>query len=106
VEQVADQLDVTKGSIYYHFPSKDELGTAAIETLAADWIARFEQLPGASSTRRASGCARSSTSRNPNRHPPWPHLSSATRTPPPGNRRLPVHGHFRRAGVPIPGRTG
>jgi AcrR family transcriptional regulator len=35
VEQVADQLDVTKGSIYYYFPSKDELGTAAIETVAA-----------------------------------------------------------------------
>jgi AcrR family transcriptional regulator len=47
VEQVADQLDVTKGSIYYYFPSKDELGTAAIETLAADWTARLEQLPGA-----------------------------------------------------------
>jgi AcrR family transcriptional regulator len=47
VEQVADRLDVTKGSIYYYFPSKDELGTAAIETLAADWTARLEQLPAA-----------------------------------------------------------
>lgn len=45
VEQVAARLDVTKGSIYYYFPTKDELGTAAIETLADDWTARLQQLP-------------------------------------------------------------
>ncbi len=47
VEEVAARLDVTKGSIYYYFPSKDELGTAAIETLGDDWTARLEQLPAA-----------------------------------------------------------
>jgi AcrR family transcriptional regulator len=47
VEEVAARLDVTKGSIYYYFPSKDELGTAAIETLGNDWTARLEQLPAA-----------------------------------------------------------
>jgi AcrR family transcriptional regulator len=107
VEQVADQLDVTKGSIYYYFPSKDELGTAAIETVAARLdrapraATRGPHRPGEPAAARAHPRAG-----NPNRHPPWPHLSSATRTPPPGNRRLPVHGHFRRAGVPIPRRTG
>jgi AcrR family transcriptional regulator len=47
VEEVAARLDVTKGSIYYYFPSKDELGTAAIETLGDDWTARLERLPAA-----------------------------------------------------------
>src|SRR5690349_3782250 len=47
VEEVAARLDVTKGSIYYYFPSKDELGVAAIETLADDWISRLEGLPAA-----------------------------------------------------------
>jgi AcrR family transcriptional regulator len=47
VEEVAARLDVTKGSIYYYFPSKDELGTAAIETLGDDWTGRLEQLPAA-----------------------------------------------------------
>ncbi len=41
------RLDVTKGSLYYYFPSKDELGTAAIETLGNDWTARLERLPAA-----------------------------------------------------------
>lgn len=47
LEDVADRLDVTKGSLYYYFASKDELGTAAIETLGNDWTARLEQLPAA-----------------------------------------------------------
>lgn len=45
LEDVADRLDVTKGSLYYYFASKDELGTAAIETLGNDWTARLERLP-------------------------------------------------------------
>jgi AcrR family transcriptional regulator len=47
VEDVADRLDVTKGSLYYYFPSKDELVTAAIETLGNEWTARLEGLPAA-----------------------------------------------------------
>lgn len=47
VEDVAERLDVTKGSLYYYFPSKDELVTAAIETLGNDWTARLERLPAA-----------------------------------------------------------
>lgn len=47
VEEVADRLDVTKGSIYYYFPSKDELGTAAIEALGDDWMTRLEELSAA-----------------------------------------------------------
>jgi len=47
VEDVADRLDVTKGSLYYYFPSKDELVTAAIETLGNEWTARLENLPAA-----------------------------------------------------------
>jgi AcrR family transcriptional regulator len=45
LEDVAERLDVTKGSLYYYFASKDELGTAAIETLGAEWTTRLEQLP-------------------------------------------------------------
>jgi AcrR family transcriptional regulator len=45
LEDVAERLDLTKGSLYYYFSSKDELGTAAIETLGAQWMARLDQLP-------------------------------------------------------------
>ena len=45
LEDVADRLDVTKGSLYYYFASKDELVTAAIETLGTDWTDRLEALP-------------------------------------------------------------
>jgi AcrR family transcriptional regulator len=44
LEDVADALDVTKGSLYYYFASKDELVTAAIETLGNDWTDRLERL--------------------------------------------------------------
>jgi AcrR family transcriptional regulator len=44
VEDVAERLDVTKGSLYYYFASKDELVTAAIETLGSEWTARLERL--------------------------------------------------------------
>ena len=45
LDDVAERLDVTKGSLYHYFPGKDELITAAIETLGDDWSARLEQLP-------------------------------------------------------------
>jgi len=45
LEDVADRLDVTKGSLYYYFTSKDELVTAAIETLGNEWTDRLERLP-------------------------------------------------------------
>lgn len=44
LDDVADRLDVTKGSLYYYFASKDELGTAAIETLGNEWTTRLENL--------------------------------------------------------------
>ncbi len=44
LEDVADALDVTKGSLYYYFSSKSELGTAAIETLGNEWIDRLAAL--------------------------------------------------------------
>jgi AcrR family transcriptional regulator len=47
LEDVADRLDVTKGSLYHYFASKDELVTAAIETLGNEWTARLERLPAA-----------------------------------------------------------
>jgi AcrR family transcriptional regulator len=47
LEDVAERLDVTKGSLYYYFASKDELVTAAIETLGTEWTDRLERLPAA-----------------------------------------------------------
>ena len=47
LEDVADRLDVTKGSLYYYFASKDELVTAAIETLGNEWTGRLARLPAA-----------------------------------------------------------
>src|SRR3954471_21751282 len=47
LEDVAERLDVTKGSLYYYFASKDALGTAAIETLGNEWTSRLENLPAA-----------------------------------------------------------
>jgi AcrR family transcriptional regulator len=49
LEDVAERLDVTKGSLYYYFSSKDELVTAAIETLGNEWTDRLEVLPAARS---------------------------------------------------------
>ncbi|KWX63258.1 TetR/AcrR family transcriptional regulator [Mycobacterium sp. NAZ190054] len=55
LEDVADRLDVTKSSLYYYFSSKDELVTAAIETLGDEWTTRLEDLlertPGSPTTR-------------------------------------------------------
>ncbi|PXY30827.1 TetR/AcrR family transcriptional regulator [Prauserella flavalba] len=44
LEDVAERLDVTKGSLYYYFSSKEELGTAAIQTLGDEWTDRLEKL--------------------------------------------------------------
>ena len=44
LEDVAERLDVTKSSLYYYFSSKDELATAAIETLGDEWTTRLEDL--------------------------------------------------------------
>lgn len=46
LEDVAERLDLTKGSLYYYFASKDELVTAAIETLGDTWTSRLETLAG------------------------------------------------------------
>ena len=44
LDDVAERLDVTKGSLYYYFASKDDLATAAIETLGNEWTARLQEL--------------------------------------------------------------
>lgn len=49
LEDVAERLDVTKGSLYYYFSGKEALGTAAIETLGNEWTSRLEDLPDAQS---------------------------------------------------------
>jgi AcrR family transcriptional regulator len=45
LDDVAERLDVTKGSLYYYFASKDELVSAAIETLGSAWTRRLAGLP-------------------------------------------------------------
>jgi AcrR family transcriptional regulator len=44
LDDVAERLDVTKGSLYHYFASKEELGSAAIETLGVAWMARLADL--------------------------------------------------------------
>jgi AcrR family transcriptional regulator len=44
LEDVAERLDLTKGSLYHYFAGKDELATAAIEALGEDWNARLAEL--------------------------------------------------------------
>jgi len=44
LEDVAERLDVAKSSLYYYFSSKDELVTAAIESLGDEWTSRLEDL--------------------------------------------------------------
>src|SRR5690242_15592094 len=55
LDEVAERLDVTKGSLYHYFSGKEELGSAAIETLGNEWTSRLEQLlaatPGSPSVR-------------------------------------------------------
>jgi len=43
LDDVADRLDVTKGSLYHYFASKEELVGLAIETLGREWTARIER---------------------------------------------------------------
>lgn len=47
LDDVAERLDVTKGSLYYYFAGKDELAVAAIEMFGAQWTARLERLAAA-----------------------------------------------------------
>jgi AcrR family transcriptional regulator len=44
LEDVAERLDLTKGSLYHYFAGKDELATAAIETLGDEWNSRLSAL--------------------------------------------------------------
>ena len=44
LEDVAERLDVTKGSLYHYFAGKDELAAAAVETLGTDWTGRLEAM--------------------------------------------------------------
>jgi AcrR family transcriptional regulator len=47
LDDVAERLDVTKGSLYYYFASKEELVSAAIATLGTAWMRRLHDLPAA-----------------------------------------------------------
>jgi AcrR family transcriptional regulator len=55
LDDVAARLDVTKGSLYHYFAGKEDLASAAIETLGAAWTARLADLlaatPGTASLR-------------------------------------------------------
>jgi AcrR family transcriptional regulator len=44
LDDVAERLDVTKGSLYYYFPSKEDLVSAAIETVGTAWTERLRDL--------------------------------------------------------------
>lgn len=42
LDDVADRLDVTKGSLYHYFQGKEQLVSAAIETLGTEMVGRLE----------------------------------------------------------------
>jgi AcrR family transcriptional regulator len=42
LDEIAHRLDVTKASLYYYFPSKDDLIVTCLELVAEDIIARLE----------------------------------------------------------------
>jgi AcrR family transcriptional regulator len=44
LDDVAERLDVTKGSLYHYFRGKEALGSAAIETLGTAWTDRLTEL--------------------------------------------------------------
>ena len=44
LDDVAERLDVTKGSLYHYFSGKEELGGAAIEALGTTWTERLERV--------------------------------------------------------------
>src|SRR4051794_30962972 len=43
LDDVAERLDVTKGSLYHYFSGKEELAGAAIEALGTTWTERLER---------------------------------------------------------------
>ena len=45
LDDVAERLDVTKGSLYHYFSGKEELATAAVAVLGAAWMERLAALP-------------------------------------------------------------
>ena len=44
LDDVAERLDVTKGSLYHYFSGKEELAGAAIEALGTTWTDRLAEL--------------------------------------------------------------
>src|SRR4051794_16576218 len=79
LEDVAERLDLTKGSLYHYFAGKDELATAAIEALGDEWNSRLAEL--------AAGLA-GPPSRRP-RAPPRQHTTLAHRQDTPGRGPFP-----------------
>ncbi|MCO7226482.1 TetR/AcrR family transcriptional regulator [Pleionea sp. CnH1-48] len=51
-QELANQIGIKKGSMYYHFESKDELSIALLERNAADLKASFERGESKSATKR------------------------------------------------------
>ncbi|NMI00194.1 TetR/AcrR family transcriptional regulator [Pseudonocardia acidicola] len=47
LDEVADRLDLTKASLYHYFPSREELVSACLETLATTANERLRQTAGA-----------------------------------------------------------
>ncbi len=45
LDDVAERLDVTKGSLYHYFSGKEELATAAVAVLGTAWMQRLAALP-------------------------------------------------------------
>jgi AcrR family transcriptional regulator len=48
LREIADRVGITKASLYYHYPSKQDLLAAVVEPLLADWkrtVGEAERLP-------------------------------------------------------------
>ena len=82
LEDVAERLDVTKGSLYYYFRQQGGAGHRGHRDARREWTARLERLPGAQggpAGSAAAGVDPRAHRRSPSASTPRPFASSSSR---------------------------